>query len=347
MATTAAGRIPLNTWAIGFGLAGLANVWTAADAHLGTPDWLADALWVVTAISWVSLLVAHTVRGRAVADSLTTQLRNPLQGPVAALAPVVAMLLGIRLHEWLPTVATYVIVAALVTSALFAGWLLARWTEGDLELTSLHGGYLLPTVAAGYIGAIAASTIGLDGVAHGAFATATVFWLVLFPLLVARLMLRPSLPDQLVPTLAIVAAPPAVGGLAWFAISGYRADAMSQGLAGLTVLLVLMQLALLPRYRRLPFTLGFWSFTFPLAAVGTYAVDWLALWGGPGWELGAWGALVVVTGVIGSIALASGRQVRRRRGTAADDPRIDHTRVDPEPRLAARVGAVGGQGLQQ
>ena len=63
MFTNAAGRIPLNTWAIGFGLAGLANVWTTANAHLGTPGWLADALWVVTAISWVSLLVAHTVRG--------------------------------------------------------------------------------------------------------------------------------------------------------------------------------------------------------------------------------------------------------------------------------------------
>lgn len=47
-----------------------------------------------------------------------------------------------------------------------------------------------------------------------------------------------------------------------------------QAIAGLGVLMVLVQLALLPRYVRLAFSLGFWSFVFPAAAVATAAVEW-------------------------------------------------------------------------
>jgi tellurite resistance protein len=39
----------------------------------------------------------------------------------------------------------------------------------------------------------------------------------------------------------------------------------------------LVQLRLLPRFRRLTFTVGFWSFTFACAAVATTALHWIEL----------------------------------------------------------------------
>jgi tellurite resistance protein len=109
----------------------------------------------------------------------------------------------------------------------------------------------------------------------------------------------------LVPTLAIFVAPPAVAGTAWFTINGFAIDPIQYALAGLTVLLVLMQAGLVKRYRELSFNLGFWSFTFPFAAVGSYGVEWLNAVAVPGWQVWAWLLVAGVTVLIGSIAALS------------------------------------------
>lgn len=70
--------------------------------------------------------------------------------------------------------------------------------------------------------------------------------------------------------------------------------------------MALQQLALIPRYRVLPFTLGFWSFTFPLAAAGGYGMEWLAIAGFPGWQIVAWLLVAVVTAVV---LLVAGRSL--------------------------------------
>jgi tellurite resistance protein len=158
---------------------------------------------------------------------------------------------------------------------VFASWLITLWISGDRPVDAVHGGYFLPTVAAGFVGASAAQAAGWSGVATGAFAVGMLFWVIVQTVLLVRLAVRPPLPDPLQPTLAIMVAPPAVGGLAWFAIQDGQIDTLQHGLTGATVLLLLVQIFLLPRYRRLSFSLGFWSFTFPFAAVGAYTVTWI------------------------------------------------------------------------
>lgn len=302
-------RIPLNTLAVAFGLAGLAGVWSLAVTDLGAPSGVAESLWVVTAVAWIWLVVAHTLRGRRATDRLVDQLRHPVQGPLAALVPIVVMLLGAHLHSSLPAAGFWLVVGGLAATVLFAGWIVARWIGGGLQPEAVHGGYFLPTVAAGFVGATAAAKIGLPAVAIGAFAVAAFFWVIVFTLLLARLALRPPLPAPLVPTLAIIVAPPAVGGTAWLTITGGHTGAIDYSLAALTVLMVLVQLNLARSYSALPFTLGFWSFTFPFAAVSTYGVEWLALEQPIGWQVAAWVIVTLITLFIIGIAARTLRLV--------------------------------------
>ncbi|WP_348787662.1 transporter [Leifsonia sp. NPDC080035] len=298
-------RIPLNTLAIAFGLAGLATIWTVAGRLLGVPAGVGQALWVVVAVAWIWLIVAHLRRGARSAESLAQQLRHPAQGPIAALVPVVGMLLGADLYPFLPVVGEAVVVVSIVAAALFAGWILAFWHRGSLPPEAFHGGYLLPTVAAGLVAATTSYRVGLPALAIGAFAVGIFFWVVISTVLLARLAFFAPLPDALTPTCAILLAPPAVAGTAWFTINGERADTISLALLGLLVLMVLQQVALLPRYRRLSFTLGFWSFTFPLAAAGGYGVEWASVAAFPGWQPVAWLLVAVVTVVILAVAARS------------------------------------------
>jgi len=57
-------RLPLNTFAIGLGIAGIAEAWTAAEPVLEFPRYVGAAVWVVAAIAWVWLIAAHLARGR-------------------------------------------------------------------------------------------------------------------------------------------------------------------------------------------------------------------------------------------------------------------------------------------
>ncbi|MEO6532204.1 MAG: transporter [Pseudolysinimonas sp.] len=306
-------RIPLNTLAIGFGLAGLAEVWGVAGDTFGFPPLIAQLFWLATAIAWIWLIVAHTVRGARSRDTLLSQLRHPVQGPIAALAPVTGMLLAGDLLRFSQPAGTVLFLIFVAAAALFSGWLIGTWLQGGFAIESVHGGYLLPTVASGLVGADVAAQARLTELGWALFGVGLLFWAVMTVLVVFRLAFRPALPDPLVPTMAILVAPPAVAGLAWFSLTGVHYSVIGAMLLGLLVLLVLVQLALIPRYRRLPFSLGFWSFTFSAAAVLADAMLWLQLAAFPGWQFAAALLLIIATVLIGGIGIRSLLAVRSRR----------------------------------
>ncbi|MCY1136704.1 transporter [Actinoplanes sp. Pm04-4] len=305
-------RLPLNNLAVAFGLSGLAGMWTLAADVLGAPESVALLLWAVAVVAWVGLTVAHAVRGWQSDESLADQLRHPAQGPIAALMPVVGLLVGAEAHRWLPRLGPALVIVFAVVATVFAGWMLAHWVSGHLHLESVHGGYFLPTVAGGFVAGGSLAKVGLPGLGYCAFAVGLLFWLMIGTLILARIAVHSDLPAPLIPTLAIFVAPPAVGGSAWFALNGPRADVMALSLGGATVILTVMQFALAPRYRRLSFSLGFWSFTFPYAAVAHYSVEWLALERPVGWRVWAWMIVVAISSFITVVAVQTLRRWRRR-----------------------------------
>jgi tellurite resistance protein len=317
MPSVAVTRIPLNLFAIPLGLTGLAETWSDAGVSLIFPLALTEVFWAIAAIAWVWMIAAHLARGARSEATLASQLRHPAQGPTAAIVPIVGMLLGANLHQFWPVGGTILVLASIVATALFASWILSFWMRGELALESVHGAYLLPTVAASFVAGGTASVIGAPVLGLGAFAVGAFSWLTMFPLVAARLTFRAPLPAPLAPTMAILMAPPAVAGLSWFAYNGGKLDVVEQGLAGVGVLLVLMQLQFLRRYVRLPFSLGFWTFAFPTAFVGAYAIVLIEKSHVGGAPIYAAVILALVTGLIVAIAIFSLRLVMRGRGGAA------------------------------
>jgi tellurite resistance protein len=313
-------RVPLNTLAIPLGLAGLAQVWSVATTSLGMPFALGQTFWVIAAIGWIWTLAAHVRRGRRVDQPLSHQLTHFAQGPLAALLPISAMLLGAGLHRTMPTAGTVLALVSLAAAAAYGAWMMNFWMRGELPLESVHGGYYLPISAAGFVGALAAAETRIEWLAVGSFAVGTFFWLVISGFLFLRLALRPTMPAPLVPTLAIMVAPPAVASAAWLTIAGGRPDAVFEGLTAMTAFMVLVQVTLLPRYRELPFSLSFWSFTFPAASVTALAITWLHLLQPFAWRVVTAGLLAAVTLLVAAIATksvllltAASRVTQRRR----------------------------------
>jgi tellurite resistance protein len=328
-ATRVRKRVPLTTLAIPLGLAGLAQVWSVATSALGAPFELGQAFWLIAAIAWIWTTLVHLHRGARTDQPLSHQLTHFAQGPLAALLPIAAMLLGSSLHHTITIAGTVLTLLSIAAAAAFGAWILSFWMRGEMPLESVHGGYFLPISAAGLVGALAAGETGLDWLAVGSFAVGIFFWLVISVFFFLRLALRPAMPAPLVPTLAIMIAPPAGASAAWLTISGGRPDHVFGGLTAMTAFMVLIQVMLLPRYRALPFSLGFWSFTFPVASVAALAITWLHLLQPFAWQAITIGVLAAVTILVVSIAtksilllIATTRAARRQgpKAIRADAP---------------------------
>jgi tellurite resistance protein len=232
------------------------------------------------------------------------------------------MLIGTHVATITAVAGAALVLVAIAAGCAFAAWMLAHWLRGAATMEAVHGGFLLPTVALGFVGAYSAAAVHLTPLAFALLAIGGFFWIVMVTIVFARHLVVAALPEALTPTLMILLAPPVVAGLAWFTINGRQVDGPALAIAGLAGLIVLVQIALVPAYRRLPFSIGFWSFTFPIAAAAVYGIEWLAILTPPAWQFGAWLLVAAVTGFIAAMGARSLRSAalaarERRPGSRA------------------------------
>lgn len=296
-------RIPPNLFSIPFGLAGLADAWNAAGPLLHVSAAVPRVIYVLAAVVWLVLLAAYVAQGlpRMMAD-----LRDPVLGPFVSLAVITPMILAAARAAVAFSAGRVLVVVFLVLTLVLGGWLTGEWIVGDLSQDAWHPGDFLPTVAGSLLGAYAAAAVHLHGAAMASFGAGIICWLLLGSTMFNRLFFRPMPPPALVPTLAIEIAPPALAGIAYFALNGGSVNLLAHGLGGYVVIMALVQLRFVPRYARLRFSPGFWAFTFSYAAVATDALVWITVTRPPG---AAGYAIVIVTLITVFIAAIAVRTV--------------------------------------
>jgi tellurite resistance protein len=293
-------RVPPNLFGVPLGLAGLATAWHAAGAKLGTPSAVPDAIYILAAVVLLVLGCLYAAQGprRMLAD-----LRDPVQAPFLAVPSIIAMMLAAALASVSFAAGRALVVIFLAVTIAVAAWLGGQWIAGDPDQASVHPGYYLPSVAGGLVGAITLSQVHLLGLAEAAFGVGILSWVLLGSVVLGRLITTKRLPAALQPVTAIELAPPALAGVAWFALVGGRGiTAIAYAIGGYLVLMALVQARLIPVYRKLRFAPGFWAFTFSYAIAITCALDWITRTNPPGATGYAIAAIAAITLFIGAIA---------------------------------------------
>ncbi|HEY2079783.1 MAG TPA: hypothetical protein VGH53_25945 [Streptosporangiaceae bacterium] len=304
-------RIPPNLFSVPLGLAGLATAWHAAGAKLGTSPAISGAIDILAAVVLLVLAGLYAAQGprRLVAD-----LRDPVQSPFLAVPAITAMMLGAALASVSFAAGRVLVVIFVAVTVAVAGWLGGQWIAGDLDQASVHSGYYLPAVAGGLVGAITLSQVRLHGLAEAAFGLGLLSWVLLGSVVLGRLITTKRLPAALQPVTAIELAPPALAGVAWFALAAGRGTTViASAIGGYLVLMALVQVRLLPRYLKLRFSPGFWAFTFSCAIAITLALEWITRTNPPGGTGYAIAAITAITVLIGAIAARTVIAVIRRQ----------------------------------
>lgn len=291
--------MPPNVLSIAFGLTGLGLAWNAASRVLAIGAVVPNVIFVLAAGTWLVLVAWYASQGPR---RLLSDLRDTVQGPFVSIGVLVPMLLAEALSSYAFTAGRVLVVIFLALTIALGAFFTGQWIVGDMSPDSAHPGYFVPTVAAGFLGATAAADVHLHALAWASFGVGVICWALLGATILSRLMFRGALPAPLVPTLAIEVAPPAVAGIAYFAVTGGSVSFVAYALAGYAVMMALVQLRFIPLYARLRFSPGLWAFCFSYATVATDALRWIAITRPRASTAYAVLILVLITGLVATMA---------------------------------------------
>jgi tellurite resistance protein len=298
--------VPANFFSIPFGMVGLARVWQVAESFYHLPSPISDILYLATAVVFLLLCAIGIVKLVFEPKILISDLTHPVLGPFHSLMPITGMLLAVGLQPYAHHVAFMLFLIFFVATILLGGWMIGQWVVSPkLDSEQFHSGYFLPTVTGGLLCGDSAARFGLIGLGWVGFGIGIISWLMLGSITLNRLSFRLRLPTALIPTIATELAPPTVGDNAYFRLAGSTPDLFAYMLAGYAILMVLLQLRLLPLYRKLSFSPGFWAFTMPWAATVADALVWMNITHLKGGAILSYVLLAGITVLIGGIGIRS------------------------------------------
>lgn len=260
---------------------------------------IADGLLVLATVLAIGLTPLYLIRARN-REALTAELADPTQGAMLATFPagilVYAAAWGTVGAGWLDAdLALTVSAVLLVIGAGLGIGLSVVWASlqsgEQLDLVDVNGGWLIPVVMnliaplsiAPLIVAYPDQATWLLMIGLAFYGIGILLFIPMFALLVARLALRPPVPNTMQPTLWIPLAPAGLMGLSLLRLMQAGADAgilpeeaIALGVVvsamgiGLGLWWALFAVGRLIRVRRaggLPFLPGWWGFVFPIAGL--------------------------------------------------------------------------------
>ena len=303
-ARPALARVPPGLFGIALGTLGLAGAWQRllplagpfAGEAAATLRGCGLAILAALTLLWIAKLARHPA-------VVAGEWKHPVAGSLLALLPLswlLAVALVVPLEPAWRDPALWFTLALFVMQGALAWQVVSQLSTGRVPAELLSPALYLPIVGGGFVGAMALSALGLMGWAALLFGMGAGGWALLEVRILHRLFAGP-LPPELRPTLGIEIAPAAVGTLTvaalWPQLPG-EFLMIGLGIASGPVL------AVLTRWRwwtAVPFTAGFWSFSFPLAALAGSAVEAVRRAGWPA-EV-ALAAVVIASAVIAFLAV--------------------------------------------
>jgi len=282
--------LPLGIYGMVMGLAGLGIAWRTA----GAPAWV-SAPWIALGVGAFALLAPlHLAKLWRYPEFVVEELRDPALLGFCGALPVALSLVaaGLAPHA-APLAAVLWWVAYALHLAFMAGGV-ARGLAG-MKLADLNTGWIILMVG-GIVVPVGGLPLGYPRAAALLFAASVAIAPVVMGLVLWRAAAAPPLPDAARPTWFVLLAPPmllAINGPALWGQSPFI-DAVFLG----GMLLALWLLWYARDFWRWPFSMAWWSFTFPLDAVAAAALRYAGAHPAPHWRGLAWAALGLATSAV-------------------------------------------------
>lgn len=302
--------MPVAFFAVVMGIAGVALAWARAERVLGLPLNVSGPLIVLAACVFAALLLAYAAKAWRHGAQVAAEFRHPVRSNFFPAISISLLLFSVAAIGPAPAVAHVLWLAGTGLHLVFTVLAINRWLDDPaIELAHLSPAWFIPVVG-NVLVPLAGVKLYPAEISWFFFSIGMLFWLVLLVLVLNRLFFHAPLPQRLRATMSILIAPPAVGTLAWLALTG-QVGPVVHALYSVALFFTLLVAANTARLLGNRFYLSAWAFSFPLAAVSIASLALSQHTGSRGYALIGMLLLSAATLVVAGLLLRTGLAIAR------------------------------------
>lgn len=259
-------HFPISFLGMSLGLTGFTLAWQKAEILLALPVKVSPFLLPLSLGIFLLTIIFYSVKAIRYPQETAEEFRHPVKMNFYPIIAKVMLITSIIFLELNPTVSAYAWWAGVFFQSVFTVIVMSAWIRHEhFEISHINPSWFIPVV-----GSI---MIPIAGVKHFSpelswffFSVGFFWWLILTVLVIYRIIFHNPIADKLMPTLAILFAPPVIGFISLTKLLGsYTPAAGILYYFGLFMfMLILFQY---PLFSKIKFYLSWWAYSFPLDAL--------------------------------------------------------------------------------
>lgn len=259
-------HFPISFFAMVMGLSGLTIAWEKAQNVFHWEMGVTPPLFTLSALVFVVLTVLYGVKLMRYREAVLQELRHPIKLNFFPAISISLLLLSIAVLPMSRAVSEPLWLLGTALHLLFTLYVVSVWIHHEhFEIHHLNPAWFIPVVG-NVLVPVAGMPLGYVELSWFFFSIGLLFWVLLLTVIFYRILFHHPIDEKLMPTLFILIAPPAVGFIAYFKLTG-ELDNFARILYFSGLFLTLLLFTQLRRFARLKFFLSWWAYSFPVAAI--------------------------------------------------------------------------------
>lgn len=303
-------HFPIAFFAMIMGTTGLTLAWQKAAEVLQLPLLVSQVLLVLVACLFLAVSLGYVIKILRFPEMSLKEFHHPIKISFFPAFSISVLLFSVATLQVSTDLSLYLWVAGCIMHLGFTLHVITQWIHHPkFQIQHSTPAWFIPVVG-NIIVPITGTEHGFYEISWFFFSIGIVYWIILKTLIFNRVLFHDPLPEKLLPTLFILIAPPAVGFISYTKLNGGEIDAFARILFYSAMFLVLLLFTQLERFRRIPFFLSWWAYSFPLAA-SSIAIQTMYHKTGYGFlEILSWISLTVASLVITFLLFKTFKAVR-------------------------------------
>lgn len=259
-------NFPVSWFSTVMGMSGFSIAWNRAEHFFNPGFCLSSALLALTSIWLLLLTIIYGTKIIKYPAEVMAEINHPVKQAFVPTFSISLLLLSVAYLQSAPDFSFWLWSLGSLLHLGVTFYVLSSWIHHTkYEITHLNPAWFIPVVG-NILVPIAGMQHGMPEISWFFFSLGLFFWPVLTAIIFNRLIFHAAMPERLLPTLFIFIAPPALGFISWFNLTG-NIDAFARILYSVAVVFTVLLLSQFNHFRKIQFFLSWWAYSFPMAAM--------------------------------------------------------------------------------
>jgi tellurite resistance protein len=262
---------PVSSFSIVLGLSGLTIAFQKVVDFFDFPLDLNKYFLSSTVIVFILLSVMFMLKLIKYTDEVKKDFRNPVKLNFFPTISVSLLLLSIAFLSSSMFISKSLWILGTIVHTLFTYKIISIWTlHPKFDIKHFNPAWFIPVVGNMLIPVVGVVHFNPE-ISWFFYSIGLLFWIVLFSIFIYRIIFHHPLPEKLLPTLAILIAPPAVGFTAYVKLT-HEIDSFAKVLYYFAMFLTTFLLSEYKMFSKIKFYLSWWAYSFPIASMSIASI---------------------------------------------------------------------------